>query len=63
MHLTINMRILRQSQTISEVSDYNQNALQFANWLLKIGEGKQNNENKVDLLPCISSLLASLIIN
>lgn len=63
MHLTINMRILRQSQTISEVSDYNQNALQFANWLLKIGEGKQNNENKVDLLPCISSLLTSLIIN
>ena len=63
MHLTINMRILRQSQTISEVSDYNQNALQFANWLLKIGEGKQNNENKVDLLSCISSLLTSLIIN
>ena len=56
LHLSMNMRISQQNQDPSDSSsNYNQYAKQFAAWLLEIGEGKRNQDTKVNLLPHILS--------
>ena len=55
--LTMNMRLLRQCNDISEESmEYNLYAQRFAAWLLEVGEGKINEGSKVALPSGISSL-------
>jgi hypothetical protein len=51
MHLTTNMRILSTSEESPQIM---QDAREFADWLLEIGEGKRNEGTKVSLLPGIS---------
>ena len=57
MHLTTNMRLLQQLNHTSEQAIQDTlSAQQFAAWLLEVGEGKRNQENKIMLQPGISSL-------
>ena len=58
MHLTTNMRLLQQVNHKSEEAiEYTLAAQQFAAWLLEVGEGKRNQENKIMLPPSIISSL------
>ena len=54
MHLTTNMRLFQQLNHASEEAiKYPLRAQQFAAWLLEVGEGKRNQENKIMLPPGI----------
>jgi len=54
MHLTTNMRLFQQlNHTSEEAIKYPLRAQQFAAWLLEVGEGKRNQENKIMLPPGI----------
>ena len=58
MHLNTNMRLLQQlNHTSEEAIKYPLRAQQFAAWLLEVGEGKRNQENKIMLPPSIISSL------
>ena len=57
MHLNTNMRLLQQfNHTSEEAMKCTLPAQQFAIWLLEVGEGKRNQENKIILLPSIIPL-------
>ena len=64
MHFTINMRLLSQHDHMSNyVIENIEDAQQFATWLLEIGEGKRNQENKVSLLSSIPFVTINLKVN
>ena len=56
MHLNTNMRLLQLNLTSEEAMRCTLPAQQFATWLLEVGEGKRNQENKIMLPPGIISL-------